>query len=119
MDEMNQFWEEFKTPLVVIIAIILVIIGLGFMYERGTDYWITITVDEKVYYHDEKYLVFTTDMEYENADSLWWWKFNSSELMNDFEEGQTYRAHVYGWRVPFLSMYPNIISCDPPDQRSE
>lgn len=59
---------------------------------------------------DSKYLVYTTAGVFEDEDSLWYWKFNSSDVYNQLEKGQTYTATVYGFRVPFMSWYRNIIS---------
>lgn len=56
-----------------------------------------------------KYLVYTTEGVYENTDDFWQWKFNSSDIYNDLEEGYTYQVVVNGFRVPFLSMYKNIL----------
>ncbi len=57
-----------------------------------------------------KYLVFGEKEVYQNTDSLWNGKFNSSDFYRDIEPGKTYRFRVYGWRVPFLSWYRNIIA---------
>jgi hypothetical protein len=50
---------------------------------------------------------------YENNDSLYFFKFNSGDILRDLEAGSRYRFHVCGIRVPFLSMFPNIISVKP------
>jgi hypothetical protein len=36
-------------------------------------------------------------------------KFNSSDIYNQLEKGKKYRIKVYGFRIPFLSWYKNII----------
>ncbi len=59
------------------------------------------------------YLVFTEDGVYRNTDSWWWLKFNSSDVQNACDEGKKCRLRYYGWRVPILSWYPNIISATP------
>lgn len=56
-----------------------------------------------------KYLVYTDNGVYQNTDSLWYFKFNSSDIYGALDAGTTYRASVYGFRVPFLSWYKNII----------
>ena len=56
-----------------------------------------------------KYLVFTENEVFENTDSYLFLKFNSSDLENKLTPGKEYRAKVAGWRIPFLSMYRNII----------
>jgi hypothetical protein len=56
-----------------------------------------------------KYLIFTKQEVFENTDSFWKAKFNSSDVYGQIEPGKTYEAEVYGWRVPFLSWYRNIV----------
>ena len=63
------------------------------------------------------YLVFTKQGEVlSNTDSLVHGKFNSSTIYGELEKGNKYKANVYGWRVPFLSMYRNIISTEKVDK---
>ena len=69
-----------------------------------------------------KYLVFTELQEggtkvFKNTDSLLEFKFNSSDLQGRLKEGQTYEIGTYGWRVPLLSMYKNIVSVREENQR--
>ena len=57
-----------------------------------------------------KYIISSDKEVFENTDSWTYFKFNSTDLQNKIEEGKTYKVKVVGWRVPFLSMYRNIIS---------
>ena len=59
---------------------------------------------------DQKYLVFTDSGVFENTDSFWRWKYNSSDVQADLKrhQGKKMRIHYYGWRSPFFSAYPNI-----------
>lgn len=57
-----------------------------------------------------KYLVFGEKEVYENADSLWFWKWNSSDYYRDIKVNKKYKFTVVGWRVPFLSWYRNIVA---------
>jgi hypothetical protein len=59
-----------------------------------------------------KYLIFTDNEVLENTDSLWYWKWNSSDFYNKIEAGKTYKFTVYGWRVPFMSWYRNIVEVE-------
>jgi len=56
-----------------------------------------------------KFIVYTKDEVFENTDSWLFFKFNSADFQNKLEIGKTYKVKVAGWRVPFLSMYRNII----------
>lgn len=57
-----------------------------------------------------KYLIYTDNEVYEDTDSVWYFKFNSSDVYSQIEVGKHYNAKVYGLRVPFLSWYKNIVS---------
>lgn len=57
-----------------------------------------------------KFLIMTDKGVFENTDSLINFKFNSSDVFNELQVGGTYNLTVNGWRVPFMSWYPNIVS---------
>jgi hypothetical protein len=78
-----------------------------------TDSEVECTVSEKeriVKSDSSKYLIFCEEEVLENTDSLWYWKWNSSDFYRDIKVEEVYTFRVYGWRVPFLSMYKNIIN---------
>lgn len=60
--------------------------------------------------NSSKYLVFTPNEVFENTDTWWTLKFNSSDLYGKLVVGSTCEAKVSGFRVPFLSWYRNIHS---------
>lgn len=60
-----------------------------------------------------RYLVYTDNGVYENTDSLWYWKWDSSDVYGSLDEGKTYKATVYGFRFPFMSWYKNIVEVTP------
>lgn len=49
---------------------------------------------------------------FKNSDSLAFFKFNSSDIQQQIDMGKTYRLDVNWVRMPFFSMYRNIISAD-------
>jgi hypothetical protein len=55
------------------------------------------------------YLIYTNRGVFRNDDARWFLKFDSSDFYGDLEKGKTYDLKVYGWRIPILSMYPNIV----------
>lgn len=59
-----------------------------------------------------RYLIFTEQEVFENTDSMLYLKFNSSDIYGRIKRGDVCSFQVYGWRVPFLSMYRNIVSAD-------
>lgn len=60
-----------------------------------------------------KYLVFTKDEVFENTDTVWRLKWNSSDLYAQIENGGTYSFKVYGVRFGYFSWYRNIVSVGP------
>lgn len=106
---------------VICIFIVAVIACLGFCVTGifNTDtYVVTVTDKERVNNGDSsKYLVYadTEDGEslvFENTDSLFHGKFNSSNVQGKLKEGKTYELTVCGYRIPFLSSYQNIINVE-------
>lgn len=105
-----------------IITTIITILILGMLAISSaaiaylTDDITTITVNEKERIMtgsgenmSSKYLIFTEQGVYQNTDTIWYWKWNSSDVYNQLKEGQEYEVKVYGFRVPFLSWYKNIV----------
>ncbi|MBB5985988.1 DUF1523 family protein [Sphingobium lignivorans] len=58
------------------------------------------------------YVVFGTNGEvFENRDSgILNGKWDSASMQARFQVGKRYRVETIGWRVPWLSMKPNIVS---------
>ena len=112
--KMVSFSFIFIIVLATLIAVGGIIGGVS-LYTHTSEYTITITNKERVYQsEDSKYLVFGEDVNgsslvFENTDSLFYGKWNSSNIQGQFKEGNTYTIKVYGYRIPFLSMYENII----------
>lgn len=61
-----------------------------------------------------KYLIFTEKETFENTDSFWALKFNSSDIYGRLQAGQTCQFTVVGFRVAFMSSYRNIIEATCP-----
>lgn len=107
-----------------IISTIIVILVLGLMalspiIAYSTDEIVSFTVKDKERVVtgsgdsiSSKYLVYTDNGVYENTDTVWYWKWNSSDVYNELEVGKNYQVKVYGFRVPFLSWYKNIVEVD-------
>ncbi len=82
-------------------------------YQHGTcceNVTFTVNKAERVVSgKTSKYLIFTDKGVYENTDALWHGKWNSSDVYNKIATKKTYEARTYGWRMPFFSVYPNIL----------
>lgn len=58
---------------------------------------------------DSRYLIFTDGEVFENTDTLLRWKFNSSDVYGNITAGRTCTMTVNGWRIPFFSVYRNVL----------
>jgi hypothetical protein len=58
---------------------------------------------------ESKFLVYAEGEVFENTDSKLYLKFNSADLQNELEVGNSYKAKVAGWRVPIFDWYRNVI----------
>lgn len=106
--------------LTLVVALVVLVLSAKAFFAYGTDEYVTFTVTDKERIVNNtsegtrsKYLVFTDKGTFENTDSLFYWKWNSSDLYGRIRKGETYKAHVYGFRVGFLSWYKNIVSVSP------
>ncbi len=101
----------------VIIAVIMVPV-LNFSNDHT--YTVTITDKERVTTQftegniDSKYLIYGEDENgktyvFEDTDTLFRGKFNSSDVYGALKEGETYELTVIGFRVHILNWYENII----------
>lgn len=104
-----------KNLIVGMLALLIVIaIGYPIMYYQTSEIvTIKVTDKERIVESDgenttSKYLIFTETETFENTDLLFEGKFNSSDIQSKLSKGKEYRVKVYGWRIPFLSMYRNI-----------
>lgn len=110
-------YDNFEMGVIVfILVVILVSVVGGIVFNinwYNSQEVITITVenkDIKAGDKSSKYLVWTKENEvFENTDSFLFGKFNSSDLYGQIEVGKTYKILVAGFRIPFWSMYRNII----------
>lgn len=101
------------------IAILAVIACVGsVILFNFNDHTVTVTVTDKeriVQNNDSRYLIYTTventgeTLVLENTDNLLRWKFNSSDLYAELQEGNTYNVTVVGIRLGIFSWYENIV----------
>lgn len=105
----------------VIIAVIAAIVGVPVMnFTNDHQYTITITDKERVTIQSDKdnisskYLIYGEDENgktyvFEDTDTLFRGKFNSSDVYGALKEGETYELTVIGFRIHILNWYENII----------
>ena len=57
------------------------------------------------------FMIYTSDdRALKNTNSLWYWKWRSTELQAKIQVGKKYSSEIYGWRIGAFNVYPNIIS---------
>ena|SRR5688500_5299178 len=87
-------------------------------YYWGSETTVTCTVDDKDRSSSQSgsvYRVYTDCGVFEVQDAALRDQFASADLYADIQLGTTYEFTTIGWRVPFLSMFPNIIEVTPAD----
>lgn len=113
-------FEKFENAFycVVIIAVIL-FAGFKLLGQpiakamNPKEYTITVT-DKKV--KNDTYMIYGDDENgearaFEVTDSVFKWRFNSSDVYAEIKEGHTYKFQTCGYRlrsISIFSMYPNI-----------
>jgi hypothetical protein len=55
-------------------------------------------------------IIDSNDKHYNLNNSLWYWKWDSIEDWYSIHEEQKLNTLTYGWRVPILGLFPNIVS---------
>lgn len=111
---------NFDRRIILVIACILcVITAIVFticLSFNDHTYTVTVTDKERVNNDDgSKYLIFGEKengevLVVENVDSMLRGKFNSSDVYGQIKIGNKYEITVVGVRVPFFSMYENVIA---------
>jgi hypothetical protein len=93
---------------------------VAFNHMTQDDVTFTVNHKERVNLSkdDSRYMVWATKADgqkevFEDTDSWSFMKFNSADVYGNLQDGKTYKAHVAGVRVPFLSWNRNIISVTP------
>jgi hypothetical protein len=116
-------WLVYGFIALIILGVVVVCPVIAYT----TDEYITATVTktERVTQSNgdggvsSKYLVYTDVETFENTDTLWYFKFDSSDLYGSIKEKATYRMRVNGFRIGFLSSYRNILSMEEVTKQDE
>jgi hypothetical protein len=100
-------WATIASMVAVILLPIIIGLSIYTHTETGT---FTVKGKENVIQNkSSKYLVYTDVTTYEITDSWIHWRWDSSDVYGNMQVGKTYTATLQGYRVPFLSMYQNVI----------
>ena len=126
-------WVKDKFPL-IIIGVIIIIAGVGLVSATWHNNYEVPSVQEKIITVDDyqikpdisknkqgnivvdsadDLLLVTKDGEaFLNEENFWFGKFNTRDLFNELKVNGTYKIKYYGWREPFYSTFPNILSVE-------
>lgn len=100
----------------IVISTLLFMVAISYFYyetERTISNIRVNNTEISVKQGNSNYLVFTENEGVLTVkDSLLLWSFNASDRFNKIKLKSTYNFTIIGWRIPILSMYPNIIKID-------
>jgi hypothetical protein len=109
---MAEFFKKLKVRsiLIAIAAFIVVILWSYFIPDTIT----TKITDAQMTKVDGRFMIATEDRPLINEDAKYRFKFNSGNLQNEAIRlrGKTVRIRKYGWRVPMLSWYENVVKIE-------
>lgn len=109
----SPHWGVGLAAGIVLVLLCGLVIGGCMGYAQTSSVTFTVEDKESVTTQDgHEYRVYTTQGTFKVADSWVHPRFNSSEVYGRLKDGRSYRCEVYGWRVPVLSQFKNILSCD-------
>ena len=105
---------------------IMLIFWLGYYalkYGNEQEYTVTVNKTERTTEIHGKtsssyYLIFTDKGVFQISDQLLKWKFNSSDIYGSIKQDSIYEIETTGYRLPWLSMYPNIVKAQPVHSRT-
>ncbi len=98
---------------IVLILLVVAVIGIYPAISYSTVDHTVIMVEEKERANTKGggyYLVFTEAKGVmEISDSLWFWRWDSSDLYGELKAGEFYYVKTEWFRFGLFSMYPNIL----------
>ena len=83
------------------------------LYSYSTLQTDTIKIDKKYSFTQNGYTQFMiidkNNKHYNINNSFWYWKWNSIEDWNILRENDSIKVKYYGYRIPILGFFPNIV----------
>jgi len=114
---MAEFMKKLRTRS-IFIGIAFLILTLLYSYFVADTIMTRIT-DAQMTKVDNMFMIATEERPFVNYDAKYRFKFNSGTIQNDAIrlKGKVVRIKKYGWRVPVLSWYENVVKIEEVDQR--
>jgi len=101
-------------PIYLQMGLIGSILGGHSYYAYGTKSTDTIKVSNTYMYTQNGFTQFMiidkNGKHYNVNNSFWYWKWNSIEDWHKIEIGEVINVKYYGYRIPLLGIFPNIVS---------
>ncbi len=109
---MAGFFKSFKLKA-ILIGIAACILLLLYSYFIADTIQTKIT-DAQMTKVDGRFMIATEDRPFVNEDVWYRLKYNSGTVQNDAIrlKGKAVRIKKYGWRIPFLSKYENVVKIE-------
>jgi hypothetical protein len=109
---MAEFFRSLKLKAALGAIAVIVLTALYSYFVSDTI--MTRITDAQMTKVDNRFMVATEDRPFVNYDAKYRFKFNSGTVQNDAIRlrGKMVGIHKYGWRIPFLSMYENIVKVE-------
>ena len=109
---MAEWMKKLRTKALLVGIAVLVLTGLYSYFIADTI--ITRITDAQMTKVDDRFMIATEERPFVNYDAKYRFKFDSGTIQNDAIrlKGKIVRIKKYGWRVPVLSWYENIVKIE-------
>ncbi len=109
---MAEFLKKLKVRA-ILTGIVLCILTILYSYFVADTVMTKIT-DAQMTKVDGRFMIATEYRPFVNEDAKYRFKFDSGTVQNDAIRlrGKVVRIKKYGWRIPILSMYENVVSIE-------
>lgn len=104
-----------KGIIAIAALVIIAIVGANVAKLSNKEtFTVTVTDKERIVENmgdniESYYLIYTDSITFKLEDELLYGNFNSSDWYGKIKVDSTYEFTTIGWRIGFLSEYPNIV----------
>ncbi len=109
---MSDFFGKMKIKA-ILIAVVACILTILYSYFVADTVQTRIT-DAQMTKVDGRFMIATEYRPFVNEDARYRFKFDSGTVQNEAIrlKGKEVRIKKYGWRIPILSMYENVVKIE-------